>query len=150
LSAAGRRGVLSACAVGLASLLLASCASSGDEAGGDVGFPVEPYTSVSTEAGALSVAVRTSPEQPPSRGVVSVELTVTDPGGAPVDGLVVEPTLWMPAMGHGTSVTPTVSPAGKGRYVLTNVNLYMAGRWELRTRFSGAATDRAVPVLEVP
>jgi hypothetical protein len=68
----------------------------------------------------------------------------------PVDELGIVSTLWMPAMGHGSSVEPVVSPKGKGTYVLDNVYLYMPGHWELRTSFSGTVTDRATPTFDVP
>ena len=55
----------------------------------------------------------------------------------------------MPAMGHGTTVVPSVSPAGEGVYDLSNVYLYMAGQWQLRTSMSGGASDSAAPDLMV-
>ena len=52
--------------------------------------------------------------------------------GSPVDGLEVAVEPFMPAMGHGTS-TPTLHAAeGNGKYLLTEVYLYMPGVWELR------------------
>jgi hypothetical protein len=69
---------------------------------------------------------------------------------APVDGLRVDVVPWMPVMGHGTSVIPTVTPSGRGIYVITNVYLYMPGRWELRSKFSDGVQDSAAPTFDVP
>jgi predicted small secreted protein len=128
---------------------LAGC--SGDMgSGSDVTFPAAPLAVMATEGGALHVEVRTAPDQPPSRGVVSVEYTITDEDGAPRDGLRIEVVPWMPDMGHGASVHPVVTAKGAGRYVVSDVELFMPGRWELRTSITGAAEDRATPAFQIP
>ena len=139
----------------VAALLLAplaiGCSSFDPAAETAIGeFPADPLMTVSTEARALSLEVRTSPTQPPSRGSVAVEYRASDAKGAPVTGLVVELVAWMPAMGHGASGTPTVSETGEGRYVARGIDLSMAGRWELRTTFTGPASDHATVVFDVP
>ncbi len=48
---------------------------------------------------------------------------------APVASLAVTP--WMPVMGHGSAVTPTVE-SDAGGFVVTELYLAMPGRWELR------------------
>ena len=63
---------------------------------------------------------------PPGRGTAPVEYTVTDASGARVTGLDVLVEPWMPSMGHGASVKPSVSDEGEGRYVATNVELFVA------------------------
>jgi len=113
-------------------------------------FPESPLATLSGEASRLVIEVRTAPDQPPERGVDAVQLVVKDSSGTPQDGLQIAATLWMPAMGHGSSVDPTVTARGKGTYVLDNVYLYMPGLWELRTSFSGSVTDRATPAFDVP
>ena len=113
-------------------------------------FPETPLATFSGEANRLVIEVRTAPDQPPERGVDAVQFVVKDPSGTPQDGLQIAATLWMPAMGHGSSVDPTVTARGKGIYVLDNVYLYMPGHWELRTSFSGSVTDRATPAFDVP
>jgi hypothetical protein len=97
----------------------------------------------------MTIEVRTGPVQPPARGQANVQLLVRDESGVPLDGLVVEATPWMPAMGHGSSVRPSVISNGDGEYVLENVSMYMPGRWELRTIFSGVVMDSATPVFDV-
>ncbi len=96
----------------------------------------------------MSVEVRSSP-QPPTRGGVDVEMTVTNiASGKPQDGLdfLVQP--WMPAMNHG-AITPTVTPEGNGKYLITEIDLFMAGRWELRTTFSGPVSDYVAPIFTI-
>jgi hypothetical protein len=130
-----------------ASLVACSSATSGAS---DGTFPADPYVSVASDSGALRVAVRTSPSQPPPRGTCEVEMTITDPSGAPVDGLALAVVPWMPAHGHGSSVKPSVAPEGQGKYLLSDVNLFMPGTWELRTSISGTVTDHVAPSLSVP
>lgn len=112
-------------------------------------FPAEPFVTTTSDAGTLHVEVRTAPSQPPARGVCSVELTVTDAKGVAVDDLKLDVVPWMPAMGHGTSITPTVAALGAGKYLVTNVSLFMAGDWELRTSFEGPVRDRAAPAFQI-
>lgn len=133
--------------------ILVGCSSGDDEQSADheVVFPAEAYSVVSSAEGRARVEIRTSPVQPPARGVISVELRIqSSDDGAPIDGLSLSPQLWMPTMGHGASVTPQVEALGEGRYVLRNVTLYMAGQWELRTALSGALTDEVTPTFDVP
>jgi YtkA-like len=112
-------------------------------------FPADPYLVVTSEQGKLAIEVRTGPSQPPGRGETDMQLTVRDAAGALVEGLDIQATPWMPAMGHGTSVTPMVSGGEAGTYFLRNVSMYMAGVWEVRTTFSGSVMDSATPVFEV-
>lgn len=133
--------------------LLAGACSSVDPVGASSAsgaFPADPLMTLHTEAGALGIEVRTSPSQPPSRGTVSVEYTVTEASGAPATGLTLLVEAWMPSMGHGASTKPKVSEEGQGKYVAEGVELSMPGRWELRTTFSGAASDHATVVFDVP
>lgn len=133
-------------ALAFASAALAGC--SVETANDDpASFPDTPYATVTSEAGALTLAVRTSPSQPPTRGRIAVEYTVI---AGPAEELDLEVIPWMPAMGHGTSTTPVVEAAGGGRYRVTGVELFMPGRWELRTAISGAVTDHAIVSLQIP
>ena len=113
-------------------------------------FPVDPYAVLASEAGKLTIEVRTGPSQPPGRGTTDVQYVVRAPEGALVDGLAIQTTPWMPAMGHGTSVMPEAKSEGDGKYAVRNVSLYMPGRWELRTTFSGVMMDAATPTFDVP
>jgi len=137
-------GVLGA----LASCGLAGCGGDGQPSG-PVTFPSEALMSLPSDAGRFVVTVRTSP-QPPVRGVDAVQLQIADAAGLPVDGLSIEAVPWMPAHGHGTSTRPTVEPQGGGVYQITNVNLYMAGLWELRSTLQfGEGADTVAPAFDV-
>jgi hypothetical protein len=113
-------------------------------------FPSTPLATMTSDDGKLDIAVHSAPYQPLIAGLQCVELVVTDPStGTGVDGLAVTMTPWMPAMGHGASVTPLLTPLGQGRYVFTNVSLFMPGEWQLRTQFSGEVTDSVEPTFNV-
>jgi YtkA-like protein len=131
----------------LAAALAAGCSS---QAEGSASFPDAPLVRLESDSGALTIELRTSPEQPPSRGTVSVEYRVANTGGQPVDGLTLDVVPWMPDMGHGTSTKPTVTDEGGGHYVVSDVSLYMPGRWQLRTTFSGSVHDGVVPLFQIP
>ncbi len=106
-----------------------------------------PANALVTAANAdLSIALRTGPEQPPVRGGVDAELTLTDASGAPKDGLTLSVTPWMPEMGHGASVMPAVAAQGAGKYLVTNLDLFMPGTWELRV---SAGNDNLVLNFDV-
>lgn len=112
-------------------------------------FPPDALQTEQSDDGKLSFELRTSP-QPPERGLLSVQYRITDAGGTPLDGLTLTVIPWMPAMGHGSSTVPTIETKGNGLYVLRDVNLYMAGLWELRTRIAGAASGEVTPRLQIP
>jgi hypothetical protein len=112
-------------------------------------FPEAPYATLKTDHGALTIEVRTSP-QPPSRGIISVEYTMTDTAGRRRDDLGLAVVPWMPDMGHGASTEPAVEAKGDGRYVVSRLSLFMPGRWELRTTISGLVEDSATVGLQIP
>ena len=111
----------------LGALLSLACSSAPSSTGG---FPAEAYASASSPSGTYAMEVRTAP-QPPSRGAISTLLTVRS-GNTPVDGLALHVTPWMPAMGHGASIEPTVVARGNGDYLVDDLVLPMPGMWELR------------------
>lgn len=123
---------------------LASACGCGSAGSGQQGFLDAPLLTVSSASGALKVAVFTNP-QPPVRGNVAIRYRITDSAAEPVDGLVLEVVPWMPAMSHSTSAEPAVSAAGSGVYDLSNVFLFMAGQWQLRTTITGGMSDSAAP-----
>lgn len=131
---------------------LLTCACSSGSAGGGPGtFPDTPLATETSDGARFDVAIWTSPTQPPERGNNELKLVVTDAAsGEPVDGLNVQMVPWMPAMGHGTSVTPSVTPRGAGVYILEDVALYMPGEWQLRTTFTDETTDRCEPTFDIP
>jgi hypothetical protein len=63
----------------------------------------------------------------------------------------------MPAMGHGTSLVPTVTSQQDGVYIADNIDFFMPASWQLRITFSAehsdgsaGATDSATPAFDIP
>jgi len=133
--------------LGLAAILLSGCGGTASDTG--AGFPAQALEHVTSAAGAYGIDVRTSPTQPPSAGVLSVELRIVDRAGTPAEGLTLDVVPSMPAHGHGASVKPTVSVKGGGVYVVESVGLYMPGAWQLQTTLQGSTPDVATIPLDV-
>jgi hypothetical protein len=129
-------------------LLCGALACGSGAAPGQAGFGDTPLLQVASASGALTLAVYSKPD-PPIRGNVAVRYRITDPGGRPVDGLVLSVVPWMVSMGHGTSIVPSVAPAGGGVYDIRDAYLFMPGQWQLRTTITGATSDSAAPDLLV-
>ena len=130
--------------------LAAACAVEPAPMQTSVEFPDAPTATVSSSSGALTADVRTAPSQPPTRGVSSVRMTLKRSDGTPITGAALTVVPWMPAMGHGTSVVPTVTEEGDGSYRVDDVDMFMPGVWELRTTVSGATEDQVVPSFQIP
>jgi hypothetical protein len=123
--------------------------STGPESVASDSFPVDALATLQSQSGAFTVEVRTAPDQPPIRELTSVELRIQDASGAPAEGLTLTVLPWMPEMGHGASITPTVTDEGGGRYVVSDVEWVMPGAWELRTSIA-PGQDRATPSFQIP
>jgi|HubBroStandDraft_6_1064221.scaffolds.fasta_scaffold959447_2 hypothetical protein len=135
------------CATALCALACSSSAGPPVEAGS---FPETAYATATSDGMKLVVEVRTAP-QPPVAGMNEAELVVSDSRtGQGVDGLSLGVVPWMPAMGHGTSIVPSVTAQGNGRYLVTNLSLFMPGTWELRTTVTGPVSDHVAPAFQVP
>jgi hypothetical protein len=137
----------------LATLLVGSIAvgCGGSSSTTSDGFGSEPLMTMTSDSGNFRIDVRTAPTQPPSRGEQSVELIITDAAsGAPKTGLQLDAVPWMPAMGHGASVTPSTTEKSPGTYVIEDVDFFMPGTWELRTSISGSVTDKVAPSFQIP
>jgi hypothetical protein len=130
-------------------LAVACAACSSGSTSPPASFPASPFLSTTSDSGELQVELRTSP-QPPAEGVIDAQLIVTRvAGGTPVEGLTLAIQPWMPVMNHG-SLPPSVTAQGDGKYLVTNLDLYMAGRWQLRTNVSGVMTDHVTPDFSIP
>jgi hypothetical protein len=131
-------------------VVIAAGGCSGASPAEPVGFSAAPYaTAVGTDH-RLQIEVRSSP-QPPARGTNEVQLTIRSMAdGTPLDGLKVAVKPWMPAMNHGTSLLPNVTPQGRGKYLITDLDLFMPGLWQLRLTITGASADQAAPSFEIP
>lgn len=130
-------------------LLVGGCSGGG---AGDPGpVAAEPASTVTSDSGDYRVSVYSAPEAQPTRGVNTLQMVVTRAGdGGPAIGLQLDVVLWMPAMGHGASVKPSVhAEVAPGVFTVTNVNLFMPGLWEIRTTLGGLARDHVTPTFEV-
>lgn len=138
--------VIVACAL---AVLTASCSGSSS---GDTGpVATEAASTVTSDSGSYRISVHSAPDAVPTRGVNTLQMVVTRiSDGAPAAGLQLDVVPWMPAMGHGASVKPTVSAeAQPGVFTVTNVNLFMPGLWEIRTTIGGSASDHVTPTFEI-
>ncbi len=123
----------------------AACSSSTDDDAG--GAKANTFTS---QSGALEVAVTTPTGDQPKVGMNVILYHVTGTSDHhPVDGLELEMTPFMPSMGHGSPMLPTVQALGDGDYRFENVRLGMAGLWELRTTIGGPVSDFVAPRFEL-
>lgn len=136
-------------ALGLATGCSSSTASSASSSN-DPSFPAAPLATVTSRDGKLTLAAYTAPGQPPPRGMISAKVVVTDAtSGKPVEGLTFAIEPLMPAMGHGTPVVPRTTPKGGGAYLVEDLKLFMAGRWDLHMDITGAVTDAALVSVDV-
>lgn len=119
---------------------LASCGS--DAPFVPVVFSTQPSQTVSSASGALTLTIFEPVDRRLSRGVNALQLQVTSDAGTRLDGLSMSMTTWMPAMGHGSGVIPSVAVIDGG-FVATNISLPMAGQWDLRCTFEGELNDHA-------
>lgn len=81
---------------------------------------------------------------PPGKGNNVFTVDVTDGVDQPLTGADITVKACMPLHGHCASVTPTVTADAKaGRYVVTNVDLFMSGLWTITFTVtpSGGAAD---------
>jgi hypothetical protein len=137
-------------ALGLLGIPAGAIACSSEKALPSGTFPPEPLEIATSSSGESKVAVRTSP-QPTVRGTNLVELTITNASdGLPRDGLLLDMKPWMPAMNHGSSAITSVVAEGGGKYLVSDVDLFMPGRWELRTSIAGRVNDHVAPPVDIP
>lgn len=113
-------------------------------------FPAQPLFELMTDSMQQRVSVRTAPQQPPTRGIVDMQLTITDAASnLPQTGLALRVLPWMPAMGHGASVRPMVTESAPGIYTLENLVLFMPGTWQIRTEWDEPVLTHVTPTLDV-
>jgi hypothetical protein len=122
--------------------LLCSCGAAPLD--GPASFSTRASQVVTSVSGALQLQVFEQVDRPVSRGVNALRLGVwSSEAGAGVPGLTLTVTPWMPVMGHGSAVLPTVTP-DEGGFIIEDLSLPMPGQWELRCTFEGPVTDHAL------
>jgi hypothetical protein len=90
-------------------------------------------------AGSFVAKLVTTDPDPPVKGNNTWTIEIDDATTAPVDGLAMKATPFMPDHNHGTSVKALVSPAGTGVYTITPLYLYMSGYWEVTVDITPAS-----------
>jgi hypothetical protein len=118
-----------------------------------------PYAAgmhVASAAGTFGVKLLDSVPGPPVKGNNSWTIEIDDAAsGAPVDGLQVSVTPWMPDHGHGTQPVVVSAVGGPGQYGLMPVYLYMSGFWQVQigiksTGGAVATQDQAIVPICIP
>lgn len=133
-----------------AAVFLCACSASQESSSNsdaNVSFAATPFGDAASTSGAFNVTMYAA-QSGLVQGLNTIEIAVTDAQGAPVDGLVLSLTPWMPAMGHGSSAIPQIVAKGSGEYVATDVALIMPGLWQLRTQLD--AQEQAVVSITLP
>jgi YtkA-like len=150
----------------VAPLALAGCGSSGASTdSSDVAFstcatekravPYRAGLEVTSSAGMFNVKLVQSVPGPPVKGNEAWTIEVDDAASnAPLDGLTVSVTPWMPDHGHGTQPV-NVTASGAGEYGLDPLYLYMRGYWEIRLDVASgtgatATADQAMIPICIP
>lgn len=96
-------------------------------------MPYLPGMHVASSAGAFELKLLASVPGPPVKGNNTWSVEIDDgTSGAPLDGLVVSVSPWMPDHGHGTEPVVVTPMGGSGRYSLMPVYLYMSGLWQVQ------------------
>ena len=78
--------------------------------------------------------------------VVQIDSMASGVVGSPMDGATLDISSYMPAHGHYSPITPTITATGNpGEYKITPINLWMPGVWQTTiTVSSSQPADRAV------
>jgi hypothetical protein len=80
-----------------------------------------------------------------TRRLQTVEVTLHDAAGQPIDGAAITIDGGMPQHGHGLPTKPRVTKAlGNGVYVIEGVRFNMGGWWEFKVAVAGKAGNDTV------
>lgn len=105
-----------------------------------------PGLAQSGKSGVLHAKLLDIAPAPTAKGDNAWTLALFDAAGAPVDGATISVKPFMPDHGHGSSITPLVTPAGSGKYGISRLNLFMPGLWQItfNVQTSAGAVDSIV------
>jgi hypothetical protein len=80
--------------------------------------------------GTMKVSFVDAMPAPPAENLNTWTVELTDGNGDPVTGATITVKPWMPDMGHGSSITPQVTPmTTAGMYQISLIDLFMPGIW---------------------
>ncbi len=135
--------LLGALALALLAVPVAACGTTSDGGGGGGGSAptslcdTDPRAmtyavglSRTASGGALTVSFVDATPAPPAENLNTWLVKITDASGAPVTDATIAVKPFMPDMGHGSSITPEITPASAaGTYQVTLLDLFMPGIW---------------------
>jgi hypothetical protein len=151
-------------AIALVAVPLAACGTGGSGGAGGAGGSTTVATSLCdkdpramtyavglsrTATGApLKVTFVDATPRPPGEEMNAWTVRVTDANGDPVTGATITLKPWMPDMGHGSSITPQITPMGEdGMYQVTLIDLFMPGIWSNTFTIKTASEPLATAVF---
>ena len=123
-----------------------ACSSSSHGTGADAGVdgalfscaketrapPYMPGYVRTSMSGAVTATLLSSDPAPPAQGNNTWMITLAEASsGAPLDGVTMDVTGLMPDHGHPLGVPPTVMASGSGQYAVEDIDMFMAGYWEI-------------------
>jgi hypothetical protein len=97
-----------------------------------------------SNAGHYTVTLLTMDPAPPTRGIVSLKLGITDANGDAVEDATVSFEPVMPQHGHGSDPEKNPGTWNDGGYDVGPLTLQMPGYWEFQVKVSGSDDDTAV------
>jgi hypothetical protein len=143
---------------GAGAALLAGCGSDAQQVDAAVpdfsvckdtaGIPYTPGIFVTSRLGAYRVTLDsavtegTPPVESPQIGDGTWVVSVTDASaGTPAAVTLTAERPWMPKHNHGATDYPLVTPGEPGTYVISKIDFFMAGYWQLKLNLVPAAGD---------
>jgi hypothetical protein len=90
-----------------------------------------PNLSVTSASGALNFILLNSNPAPPATGTNVWSMRITNTGGVSQPNVAATVVPFMPDMGHGTSVVPSMTANADGTYTVQPLYLFMAGVWSV-------------------
>jgi len=82
-------------------------------------------------SGVLQFVLQSADPAPPALGFNSWTVDVLDASGGIQDATFVEIKPWMPYHGHGASTVPQVSRNADGTYLVSELDFFMVGVWQV-------------------
>jgi hypothetical protein len=90
-----------------------------------------PNLSVNSASGALDFILLSSTPAPPAAENNVWSIRITNDAGVSQPDVTATVLPFMPDMGHGTSIVPSMTSNGDGTYAVQPLYLFMAGIWSI-------------------
>jgi YtkA-like len=104
-----------------------------------------PNLTAKSQSGALTYILLSSDPAPPAAENNTWSMKITNDAGVAQPNVTATVVPFMPDMGHGTSIVPSMTSNGDGTYSVTPLYLFMAGIWSITftTTPASGPTDSA-------